>query len=109
MMDTYRRDGDARVYWLTLPAPRDPARQKVARVVNAAIAVAAQPYRSQVRVIDLTRRLHARRALPRRDDGRRPRDARARARRRCTSTTAGAGVALDIVLERLRADFASLG
>ena len=26
MMDTYRRDGAARVYWLTLPLPRDPER-----------------------------------------------------------------------------------
>jgi lysophospholipase L1-like esterase len=52
MMNTYRQAGDARVYWLTLPAPRDPARQKIARTVNAAIAVAAQPWRSQVRVVD---------------------------------------------------------
>jgi hypothetical protein len=52
MMDTYRRKGAARVYWITVPTPRDPDRQKVARTVNAAIAVAAQPYRRQVTVID---------------------------------------------------------
>ncbi len=52
MMDTYRRDGAARVYWITVPTPRDPERQKIARTVNAAITVAAQPYRAQVRVID---------------------------------------------------------
>jgi hypothetical protein len=52
MADTYRRDGDARVYWVTLPAPRDPDRQRIARVVNAAIAVAAAPWRAQVRVVD---------------------------------------------------------
>ena len=52
MMDTYRQAGAARVYWLTLPTPRDPARQKIARVVNAAVAVAAQPWADQVRVID---------------------------------------------------------
>jgi lysophospholipase L1-like esterase len=52
MMNTYRQAGAARVYWLTLPAPRDPERQKIARTVNAAIAVAAQPWRSQVRVFD---------------------------------------------------------
>jgi lysophospholipase L1-like esterase len=52
MMNTYRQAGAARVYWLTLPTPRDPARQKVARTVNAAIAVAAEPWRSQVRVFD---------------------------------------------------------
>jgi lysophospholipase L1-like esterase len=53
MMNTYRRDGAARVYWLALPLPRDPARQRIARAVNAAVAVAAEPYRSQVRVLDL--------------------------------------------------------
>jgi hypothetical protein len=52
MMNTYRQDGVARVYWLTLPTPRDSARAKIARVVNAAIEVAAQPWRDQVRVID---------------------------------------------------------
>jgi lysophospholipase L1-like esterase len=52
MMNTYRQAGAARVYWLTLPTPRDPARQKIARTVNAAIAVAAEPWRSQVRVFD---------------------------------------------------------
>ena len=53
MMDAYRRDGAARVYWLALPLPRDGARRKIARAVNAAIDVAAEPYRSQVRVLDL--------------------------------------------------------
>jgi lysophospholipase L1-like esterase len=53
MMDAYRRDGAARVYWLALPLPRDAKRRQIARVVNAAVAVAAEPYRSQVRVIDL--------------------------------------------------------
>src|SRR4051794_33705608 len=52
MMNTYRQAGAARVYWLTLPTPRDPARQKIARTVNAAIAVGAEPWRSQVRVFD---------------------------------------------------------
>jgi hypothetical protein len=42
----------ARVYWLTLPTPRDSARAKIALVVNAAIDVAAEPWRDQVRVID---------------------------------------------------------
>jgi len=53
MMNTYRRGGRARVYWLTLPMPRDGDRQEVARAVNAAIDVAAQPYRAQVRVLDM--------------------------------------------------------
>lgn len=53
MMDTYRQGGEARVYWLTLPTPRDDDRQEVARVVNEAIAVAAQPYRRYVRLLDM--------------------------------------------------------
>jgi lysophospholipase L1-like esterase len=53
MMNTYRRGGRARVYWLTLPAPRDRDRQEIARAVNAAIEVAAQPYRAHVRVLDM--------------------------------------------------------
>jgi lysophospholipase L1-like esterase len=52
MMNTYRQAGAARVYWLTLPTPREAARQKIARTVNAAISVAAEPWRSQVRVFD---------------------------------------------------------
>jgi hypothetical protein len=50
--NTYRQSGAARVYWLTLPAPREGARARIARVVNAAIAVGVQPWASQVRVID---------------------------------------------------------
>jgi hypothetical protein len=52
MMDTYRQKGLARVYWLTLPTPRGKDRQEVARTVNAAIQVAAEPLRSTVRVFD---------------------------------------------------------
>jgi lysophospholipase L1-like esterase len=51
MMRTYRQDGPARVYWLTLPMPRDPRLAKIARAVNAAVEVAAEPYRAQVRVL----------------------------------------------------------
>lgn len=53
MMDTYRRAGAARVYWLSLPLPRDKRRQVIARAVNAAVRVAAQAYRAQVRVLDM--------------------------------------------------------
>lgn len=54
MMDTYRQGGRARVYWLTLPIPRDPDQARVARTVNAAIRVAAEAYRAHVRVLDMT-------------------------------------------------------
>ncbi|MGI8713660.1 MAG: GDSL-type esterase/lipase family protein [Solirubrobacteraceae bacterium] len=52
MMNTYRRAGAARVYWLTLPTPRDSARAKISLVVNAAIEVAAEPWRDQIRIVD---------------------------------------------------------
>ena len=54
MMNTYRQGGRARVYWLTLPIPRDGDLADVARAVNAAIEVAAEPFRAQVRVLDMT-------------------------------------------------------
>ena len=54
MMNTYRQAGAARVYWLTLPgATRSALVSSISRAVNAAIAVAAEPYRAQVRVVDL--------------------------------------------------------
>lgn len=107
MMETFRRDGAARVYWLTLPMPRDAARQEIARSVNAAIVAAAQPYRAHVRVIDLTEvftpggryraamAVGGRTTIVRRPDGIHLNDA-------------GAELAAGIVVARLKADFASL-
>src|SRR6185503_18343307 len=42
MIETYRQGGRARVYWLTVPAPRDSGRARISRAVNAAIGVAAE-------------------------------------------------------------------
>ncbi len=52
MANTYRQNGQARVYWLTLPTPREAARKSIARVVNAAIEVGVQPWADQIRVVD---------------------------------------------------------
>ena len=52
MIDTYRQNGAARVYWLSVMTPRDSDLARIARVVNAGIEVAAQPWRSQVRLVD---------------------------------------------------------
>jgi hypothetical protein len=52
VMNTFRRDGGAKVYWLTVMTPRDPETARVSRLVNAAVRVAAQPWASEVRVID---------------------------------------------------------
>jgi hypothetical protein len=53
MMDTYRQAGDARVYWLSVPRSRNPARDRISTVVNEAVRVAATPWLSQIRIIDL--------------------------------------------------------
>ena len=107
MMETYRREGSARVYWLLLPAQRSPARQRIARVVNAAIIAAAQPYRAHVRVLDMSATftpggryrasmaVDGRNTIVRRPDG-------------IHLNEAGAALAAEIVLARLEADFASL-
>jgi lysophospholipase L1-like esterase len=52
MIQTYLQGGRARVYWLTVPTPRDSARQPIERAVNAAIKVAAEPFASEMSVID---------------------------------------------------------
>jgi hypothetical protein len=52
VMDNYRQDGAAKVYWLTVMTPRDPDAARVSKLVNESIRVAAQPWASQVRVVD---------------------------------------------------------
>ena len=106
MMETFRQDAAARVYWLTLPMPRGAARQKIARSVNAAIVAAAQPFRAQVRVLDMSAvftpggayraamPVGGRSTIVREPDG-------------IHLNEAGAALAADIVIARLKADFAS--
>ena len=82
MMDTYRQGGAARVYWLTVPTPRDSYRQTVEKAGQR-----RDPgRRPALDGPDPDRRhgadLHPRRALPRRDRHRR------RARRSSASPTA---------------------
>src|SRR3954449_6516651 len=52
MAATYRQNGRAKVYWITIPIARAANRAPITRVVNAAVRVAVQPWASQVRVID---------------------------------------------------------
>jgi len=52
MMETYRQGGAAKVYWLTVPTARDPARAPIVDAVNAAVVAAAAPWRRQVRILD---------------------------------------------------------
>ena len=53
MMDNYLSGGAQRVYWLTVPTQRDPARKPIADAVNQAIEQAATERGASVRVVDL--------------------------------------------------------
>jgi len=103
MIYTYRQNGAARVYWITLPTPRAANREGVARVVNAAIPVAAEPWRRQVRVIDtvpiFTPRGY-RAAMP--VDGT---DTIVRASDGIHLNETGANLLAGVVLDRIREDF----
>jgi hypothetical protein len=107
MMATFRQDGAARVYWLLLPAQRSAPRQQIARTVNAAIIAAAAPFRAQVRVMDMSAvftpggkyraamPIGGRSTIVREPDG-------------IHLNEAGASLAADLVVARLKADFGSL-
>jgi hypothetical protein len=56
MMDNYLRGGAERIYWLTVPTQRDPARKPIADDVNEAIKQAAAQFGGAARVIDLVPR-----------------------------------------------------
>jgi len=101
--NTFRQDGRGRVYWIGLPMPRAANRQRVGRVVNEAIAVAAQPWRSQIRVVDTAAiftpkgyrdamSVHGSETIVRQPDGIHLNDA-------------GANLLADTLLTRLRQDF----
>jgi hypothetical protein len=53
MMASYVRGGAGRVYWFTLPAPRNAAAQPVFRAINRAYAIAAASFPYGVGLIDL--------------------------------------------------------
>ncbi|MFL5847248.1 MAG: GDSL-type esterase/lipase family protein [Solirubrobacteraceae bacterium] len=104
VMNNYRQDGEARVYWMLLPAPRDSDRQKVARAVNLAEKVAASAYGAQVRLLDMSEiftpdfkyrdsmDIDGKETLVRQADG-------------IHLNQAGNELAADAVVEALRADF----
>jgi len=104
MMNTYRRRGAARVYYLRLPLPRDKGRQEIARAVNAAIDVAAVPYAAHVRVLDMTQTftpggryrdtmtVNGGKRIVRRPDG-------------IHLSDVGAGVAAEAVVQAIRRDY----
>jgi len=52
LMNTYRQDGAAKVYWLTVMTPRDNDAARVSKLVNESVRVAAQPWADQIRIVD---------------------------------------------------------
>src|SRR3954452_22612239 len=104
MMDTYRRGGAARVYWLLLPTYRSAARSAISRVVHAGIVAAAAPYRAEVRILDMgaifTPGNKYRDAMP--VDGR---DQIVRQADGIDLNGTGSRVAADDVIQALRGDF----
>jgi lysophospholipase L1-like esterase len=94
MMNTYRRRGAARVYYLRLPLPRDKGRQQMAAV----------PYAAHVRVLDMTQTftpggryrdtmtVNGGKRIVRRPDG-------------IHLSDVGAGVAAQAVLRAIRRDY----
>jgi hypothetical protein len=55
IMSSYLRGGAGRVFWFTLPTPRNAAAQPVFRAINRAYAIAAGSFRRGVELIDLVR------------------------------------------------------
>jgi hypothetical protein len=53
MMRSFERDGAARVYWLTLPAARPHAWNRIYRAVNLALGTAAKREGERVRLLDM--------------------------------------------------------
>jgi uncharacterized protein len=104
MMDNYLSGGAERIYWLTLPTQRDPARKPIADAVNRAIEAAAAQRGPRVRVIDLVQtftpgdsyrdsmRIDGRQTIVREPDG-------------IHLNEAGASLAADIVLAAVNRDF----
>jgi uncharacterized protein len=100
IMGNYRQGGKARVYWLTLPLPRDGARQEIAHAVNSALGATHVP---QARVLDIesvftpggyrdAMKVDGRQRIVRNADGIHLNDT-------------GAGVAAKLVESKLDADF----
>jgi hypothetical protein len=108
MMDTYRRRGAARVYWMRIPSPRDDDDAEIIRMVNEAIDVASVPWRAHVRVVDLGAiftpddRFRSAMEIDGRDEIVREPDG-------LHLTPKGAELAAEEVLEAIRRDFPDLG
>ena len=103
MLSHWTRGGSGRVYWMTLPTPRDRGLARVHHAVNRAVRRAAGRAGEGVRVIELAGTLtpHRRYRAAMRWNGRR---VRVRVADGVHLTRAGAGIATDLVVRALRAD-----
>jgi lysophospholipase L1-like esterase len=103
MMRAYARGGQGTVYWLLLPAPRRPAFRDIYSAVNRALRQAADRFPGVVHVVDLgavftpgghfrqTMTWHGKRVSVRQADG-------------VHLSVAGARIAAEVVIRRMRAD-----
>ena len=105
VMTTYVAQPDKRLYWLSVPRSRNDRQWEISQVVNEAGRVAAVPWLSQIRLIDLvpiftpggvyrdSMEIDGEDTIVRESDG-------------LHLTRAGAELAADAVMERLTQDFA---
>jgi hypothetical protein len=103
MAATYRQNGRARVYWITVPTARAANRAPITRAVNASVKVAVQPWASQIRIIDTVPIFAPKGYRDSMPVG--GRDRIVRAADGIHLNDAGAGVLSEAVLAQLRADF----
>lgn len=102
VMRTYRRDGRAYVYWLTLPTPVEPHKARFT-AINFAIKQAGADARSGVRVVDTVPVLSPRNEFRRRMRYK-GRTVVIRDRDGVHLTNAGSRIAADLVKSAMRAD-----
>jgi hypothetical protein len=53
LMNTYRRGGKTKLYWVLIPKARDGGENEIVDMVNASLDVASVPFRRDVRLVDL--------------------------------------------------------
>ena len=100
MMGSYRRGGAGRVYWLTLPTPRDGERARIYAAVNRAIKAAAAGFAARRGRGGRPRAdLHAGRPVPPSINGQTVRQGDG-----IHLNVAGAKIAARAVIRRMRAD-----
>jgi hypothetical protein len=104
LMNTWRRGGKTKVYWLTIPKPRDSGEDQIVDMVNASLDVASVPFRRDVQVPNLgdviapgdkfksALKVNGREQIVRETDG-------------LHLTNAGAQLAADLVEKTLEQDF----